>query len=232
MPGTVAPEISSTSSFRSGSSSRGISIGPSTLGPNVMSRSLSRSESRPGTQSSRSQSDSMRGSRGGRPNLRVKRSRRAEPHPRDKGRVIRSGRGSAASRSIDSQPLRRRIKCSGTRDHPRQGLAQAGHDHASEPHPLHGDRGRGQLENQNRFAMVFIPRTHYSRVLPELTYFPAVVCGTCVAGSGRSPQGVPWPASFLVSWRIAVEPASVPSARESTADRPNRSGIPGLLHRR
>jgi len=119
-PGTVAPEISRTSSFRSASSARGISIGPSTPGPNVMSRSLSRSESRPGTQSSRSQSDSMRGSRGGRPNLRVKRSRRGEPHLQDKGRMIRSGRGSVASRSIDSQPLRRRIKCSGTRDHPRK----------------------------------------------------------------------------------------------------------------
>ena len=80
-----------------------------------MSRPLSCREAIPRTDSSRSQSDSMQGFRVGHPNRRVRRSRRADPHPAGSGRVIRSGRGSGQSRSIDSQPLRRRIKCSDTR---------------------------------------------------------------------------------------------------------------------
>src|SRR5271165_5403936 len=75
--------------------------------------------------------------------------------------------------------------------------------------------------------MVFIPITHYSQALPETPFFSAVVCGASVAGSGVSPEGVPLPATFSVSWRIAVKPASVPSAREPTAECPNRSGTQG-----
>src|SRR5271166_5510822 len=75
--------------------------------------------------------------------------------------------------------------------------------------------------------MVFIPITHYSQVLPETTYFSAVVCEASVAGSGVSPEGVPLPATSSVSWRIAVKPASVPSAREPTAECPNRSETQG-----
>jgi len=112
----AAADSSRASSFRGRSSARRMSIVPCAYGPRGMSRPLSRREARPVTDSSRSQSDSMSGFRGGHPNRRVRRSRRADRHPAGSGRVIRSGRGSRESRSIDSQPLRRRIKCSDTRD--------------------------------------------------------------------------------------------------------------------
>jgi hypothetical protein len=110
--GAAALDTSRASSLRGGSSARRISIVPREHGPRGRSRPLSRMDARPETDSNRSQSDSLPVFSAGHPKRRVKRSLRAEPQPAGRGRVIRCGLGFGESRSIDSQPLRRRIRCS------------------------------------------------------------------------------------------------------------------------
>ena len=116
--GSATADSSSAISLRGRGSVRAISIVPSDSGSSGMSRPLNCKEPRPGTDSILSQRDSVRGSSAGHPNLRVRRSLRADPHPACSGSVSRSGGRSGESRSTDSQPLRRRILCSDTSDDP------------------------------------------------------------------------------------------------------------------
>lgn len=126
--GCVGNSTSRTSSLRSASRSMGISSRPR-AGPGIVCRSpLSQTPRRPGTQSSASNKDSCTGSWMIRPNLRTRRTRRAEQPGHATGSVRRMGRSleasaaasasEAAAASVSSQAPRRRIKWSGTRFFP------------------------------------------------------------------------------------------------------------------